>query len=86
MESQCLITVTNFIKIKNHFNHFLSLFAFFNMLQHIYFLHKYTLTLHHVKLKNVVFLTFDVFGFWPIILCKNIVKILDNNDMVEIQI
>jgi len=30
MESQCLIDITNFIKTKNHFNHFLSIFAFFS--------------------------------------------------------
>jgi hypothetical protein len=30
-------------------------------------------------------LTFDLFGFWPIIICKNIVKILHNNDMAEVQ-
>jgi len=28
MESQCLIDTINFIKIKNHFNHFLNIFAF----------------------------------------------------------
>ncbi len=32
MESQCLINITNFIKTKNHFNHFKSIFALFNML------------------------------------------------------
>jgi hypothetical protein len=29
MESQCLIDTTNFIQTKNHFIHFLSIFAFF---------------------------------------------------------
>ncbi len=30
MESQCLINTTNFIKNQNHFNHFSSIFSFFN--------------------------------------------------------
>jgi len=84
MESQCLVNITNFIKNKNHFNHFLNIFAF---LVHcdFFFGHKYTITSHHMKLKSVIFLTFDFLGFWCIIICKNIVKILHNNDMVDIQ-
>jgi hypothetical protein len=33
-----------------------------------------------MKLKNVIFLAFDFFEFWP----TNIVKIFHNNDMLEI--
>jgi hypothetical protein len=32
-----------------------------------------------------MYLEFDLFGFWPIIICKNIVKIIRNNDTVEVQ-
>jgi hypothetical protein len=39
-----------------------------------------------MKQKNEVFVAFDFLGFWPIIICKNIVKIFHNNDMVEVQI
>jgi hypothetical protein len=46
-ESQCLIDTTNFIKTKNHFNHFLSIFAFF--------CHKYTLELHYISWKKNIF-------------------------------
>jgi hypothetical protein len=62
MESQCLIDITNFIKTKNHFSHFWSIFALFNMLQHIYFWHKYTVTSHYITLKSVIFNFFD--SFW----------------------
>jgi hypothetical protein len=70
MESQCFVDTTNFIKIKNHFNHFLTIFAFFDTSWHIYFWHKYSLTSHHIRFKNVVSLEFDLFGFWPTIICK----------------
>jgi len=39
-----------------------------------------------MKKKNVVSLVFDFFGFELTIICKNIVKILYNNDMVEVQL
>jgi hypothetical protein len=78
MESQCSIDITNFIKTKNHLNHFLSIFAFFSTLWCIYFWHKYIPTSHHIRFKIVVSLEFDLFGFWPTIICKNIVKILHN--------
>jgi hypothetical protein len=29
--------------------------------------------------------TFDFFEFWPTIICRNIVKIIYNIDMVEVQ-
>jgi hypothetical protein len=51
----------------------------------LFFWHKYILTSHHIKLKSVNFLEFDLFGFWPITIYKNIAKILYNNDMVKIQ-
>jgi hypothetical protein len=49
------------------------------------FLYKYNLTSHHMKLKNIYSLAFDIFGFWPTIICKNILKIFHNNDMIEDQ-
>jgi hypothetical protein len=57
-------------RIKNQFNHSLSIFSFLNMLWHTFFWCKYTSTSHYKKLKNVVFLAFDFFGFWPTIICK----------------
>jgi len=70
MKSQCLRDTTNFIKIKNHFNHFLTIF----FLWCIFFSHKYTLTSHHIRLKSVVYLEFDFFGFWLTIICKKLWK------------
>jgi hypothetical protein len=75
-----------FHKDEKTFNIFLKIFAFRRMLWHIYFWHKNILTSHHIRLKHVVFVEFDLFGFWPTIICKNIVKILHNNEMVEVQI
>jgi hypothetical protein len=86
MESKCLMDTTNFTKIKNNFNHFLNIFAYISkFVTYIYFWHKYTLTSHHIRLESVFYLKFDLFGFRPTIICKNIVKILHNNDMVEVQ-
>jgi hypothetical protein len=84
MESQCLVDITNFIKIKNDFNHFLNIFSFFNTLWR-FFWHKYTIKSLHMKFKNVISLTFHCFGFWSTIICKIIVKILHSIDMVDIQ-
>jgi hypothetical protein len=50
-----------------------------------FFFNKYLLTSHHIRLKSVVCLEFDLFGFSPTIRCENIVKILHNNDVVEVQ-
>jgi hypothetical protein len=36
-EMTCEITTVNFMKIKNHSNHFWSIFSFFNMLWHVFF-------------------------------------------------
>jgi hypothetical protein len=33
----CEISIINFMKIRNHFNHFWNVFAFFNTLWHIFF-------------------------------------------------
>jgi len=63
-----------FMKIKNQFNQILSIFAFFSMIWHIYFWHKYILTSHDMKFKNVIFLVFNFFGFWPTIICKKLWK------------
>jgi len=38
-----------------------------------------------MKFLNVFFLAFDFFRFRPSIICKNIMKTLHNNDMVEVQ-
>jgi hypothetical protein len=40
IESKYLINTTNFIKITNHFIHFLNTFAFFNIVWHTFILHK----------------------------------------------
>jgi hypothetical protein len=73
----------NFIKIKNHFNHFLNIFIFFSKMWHVYFLHKYILTSHHV---NYLFI-YCIWLLWGLTyhnMQKNM-KILHNNDMVEVQ-
>jgi hypothetical protein len=85
MESQCLIITKIFIKTENHLNPFLNLFSFCSKIWHIYFWHKYKLTSYHMKFKKCIFLAFDFFGFWLTIIWKTIVKILHNNDMVEVQ-
>jgi hypothetical protein len=84
MESQCLIYITNFIETKNHFNHLKNIYAYF-LYDVMLFFNKYLLTSRHIRLKSVVCLEFDLFGFSPTIRCENIVKILHNNDMVEVQ-
>jgi len=58
MESKCLVDTTNFIKTKNHFNPFLSIFAFFSKVWCIFLTQKYTLTSHHIKEKC------SFFGIW----------------------
>jgi hypothetical protein len=52
MESQCLVDTINFIKTKNHFNHFLNIFAFFNTQWHTFCCHKYILESHNISWKN----------------------------------
>ncbi len=37
----CEIYITNFIKVKNNFNHFWSIFAFFNTITSIFFVQIY---------------------------------------------
>jgi hypothetical protein len=73
MESKCLVDTTNFIKTKNHFNLFW-IYLHFSICCDLYFWHKYSWPSHHIKFKNVVSLEFDLFGFWPTIICKKIVK------------
>jgi len=73
MKLHCLVDTTNFIKILNHSNHFLNTFLFL-VYSNIFFWHNYIITSHHMKFKNVNFLAFDFFGFWPTIICKNIMN------------
>jgi hypothetical protein len=63
MESRCLVDTTNFIMTKNHFNHFLNYICIFWYVVTYMFWQKYTLTSHHIRLKSVVSLEFDLFGF-----------------------
>jgi len=56
MEPQGLIDVTNFMKLKNHFNQFLNVFSFFNTFQCILFWHKYFNITSYEKQKNVQFI------------------------------
>ncbi len=72
------------LKDKKSFQSFLEYICFINTLWRIYFWHKYTLTSHHIKNFKCSFLAFDFFRFWPIIICKNIFKILHNNGHVLI--
>jgi hypothetical protein len=69
----------NFMNIKNHFNHVLNIFSFLSMLWHINFWHKYTLTSHHIRLKSVVSLEFNLFG---ILTYQNNAKILWNSFII----
>jgi hypothetical protein len=78
MESQCLVDTIILQRLKLIF---IIYFHFLIIVTYIFW-HKYILTLYHKKFS---FLAIDLFGFWPTIICKNIVKILHNNDMVEIQ-
>ncbi len=83
MESQCLIDITNFIKIKNHFNHFLRIFTFFSALWHIYIAKIYfNITLYEIKKCNF----FCIWLRWVLTYhnMQKIMKILHNNGMVEI--
>jgi len=60
------------------------LFANFSMLWHIFSAQIYC-NITSYKINSVVSLAFDFFGFWLIIICKNILEIFHNNDMVEVQ-
>jgi hypothetical protein len=50
-----------------------------------YFLAQIYFNTTSYEIRNVIFLTFDFFGFWPTIICKNIVKIFHNNDMLKFE-
>jgi hypothetical protein len=73
MKLHCLVNTKIFIKILNHFNHFLNIFLLL-VCSNICFWHNYIITSHHMKFKNVSSLAFDFFGFWPTIICKKIVN------------
>jgi hypothetical protein len=47
----CEITITNVMKVKNHFNHFWNIFAFFNTSWHVFFSCKHTPSHHNIKRK-----------------------------------
>ncbi len=49
---------THFVKIKNHFNHFWNIFAFFNTYLYIFFSYKYILTCHNINRKKLGFSLF----------------------------
>jgi hypothetical protein len=63
MASQCLIDNTNYIKTKNHSNHFLIYLDFLICCGPYFFWHKYILTSHHIRLKFVISLELNLFGF-----------------------
>jgi hypothetical protein len=89
LQSHGISIFTKYHKFHKNLKLYQSFFKHICIFQYIvtyFLLHKYILTSHHVKLKKVVFLAFDFFVFFPIIICTNIVKILINNDMVEVQI
>jgi hypothetical protein len=52
MKSQCLVNTTNFINIKNYFNHFINIFSFFSTLWHTFVLCEYILS-HHMKTNDL---------------------------------
>jgi hypothetical protein len=70
---------------KNIFQSFLKyIFILEYIVTYIFFVQMYSNITSYEK-KLIVFLAFNLFGFWPTIICKNIVKILYNNNMVEVQ-
>jgi hypothetical protein len=70
-EMICEITTINFMKAKNHFNHFWSIFAFFSTMCHAFFSCKYTPSHHNIK-QN------DVSLFFWVMLYHNIQKHCEN--------
>ncbi len=81
-ESQCLTYTKNFIKIKNHFDYFE---MYLQILAHryVHFFAQIYFNILSYEIWNVIFLPFDFLVFWPIMTCKNIVKIFLGNDMVK---
>jgi hypothetical protein len=80
MESYCLVNIINYINIKNNFNNFWGIFTF-SIHNYVHCLHM--LQHHIIKSKSVIFLII-YFMFLLTIICKNIVKLCFNNDLVEI--
>jgi hypothetical protein len=81
----CEIYITNFIKVKNHFNHFWSIFSFFNTQLQVYFWYKYISIHHDIHSKQFFSFLFYCLGLCFTIICKNILKFLFSVDMVQVQ-
>jgi hypothetical protein len=58
----CEIYITNFMKVKNHFNHLWSIFAFFNTQLQVYFLYKY-FNLYNIHSKQFFSFLFYYLGY-----------------------
>ncbi len=84
MESHCLVDATNFKDIKNHFNHS---WIYLHFLVHcnVYYLAQIYSNITSYEIKKSSFFGIWLFGFLPTLICKNIVKILHNNHIVEVQ-
>jgi hypothetical protein len=80
-EMTCEITIINFKKVKNHFNHFWNIFSFLNTPWHVFFSCKYTPSYQNIKKKWLDFLKKKL-GLCFTIICNNIVNCFCNFDMV----
>jgi hypothetical protein len=79
MESQCLVDIINFTKTKNHFNPWVYLHILIHCDVYVFGTNIYfNITSYEIKI-------YSFFGIWPTIICKYILKIFHNNDMVEVQ-
>jgi hypothetical protein len=85
MESQCLINITNFIKTKNHFNHFLSIFAFFLYIVRHIFLSQIYFEITQYKFEKIIFFLIELILLWSTILCIFKKKLCSKITMVEVQ-
>ncbi len=59
----CEIYITNFMKVKNHFNHLWSIFAFFNTQLQVYFLYKYISIHYNIHSKQFFSFLFYYLGY-----------------------
>jgi hypothetical protein len=85
MESYRLINITNFIKTKKYFNHFLSIFAFFSTYWHTFFSTINILGITQYKLEKRILFFIWIFCVISTILYKKIGKICSKITMVEVQ-
>ncbi len=74
-EMTCEIIIMNFMKVKNHFNHFWNIFVSFSTLWYVLFSYKYTAIHHNIKRKWFIFCSILFFG---VMLYHNMQKHCEN--------